>query len=501
MDTFEEILAAIHDGIPPKEIADQVAWEDVSEEDREQLLIAARELGDDQAGYQLFLLLNSLSQDEWFTLRVLGYAIQHPVLILADRQNTLRTMRRILDRVRTKVEAEKHAQENMGWERLFEAAYFVLSAQVCEEAGNVKEALRNYRQAQSIYQELGFNQPQSKIAGEINRLQPVAAPARPSSPPAGQPAKPAAVTPATPSVARKTTPAAAPATPNAVKGNPAPAASQPAAVPPRVEPTPAAPAPAVSQQVETERLAVQIQAQNRALSDLQSRVRQLQEQRDRLTKEIAAQEERLKAIRQPAAAAPGVPTTMRSPSTPVTSTGTPGQNRGSPAQDQETADQITALSRQVRHLQEELRIEKENNQRLLQQNRQSASQPKPAGADAHPLPAQELEELRQKISEAQTEDERLKEQIQQKQARLEKLEQLGQQKEALLQEIADLKRKVKDMLRDQENLSTQQDELEERRRKRTSELEKLDSEIHARTIEKQKLEEQIQKGLLKKNGV
>jgi hypothetical protein len=474
METFEEILAAIHAGIPPKEIADQVAWEDVSEEDREQLLIAARELGDDQAGYQLFLLLNALSQDEYFTLRVLGYAIQHPMLILADRQNTLRTMRRILDRVRTKVEAEKQVQEKLGWERLFEAAYFVLSAQVCEEAGNVKEALRNYRQAQAIYQDLGFNQPLQKIATEIKRLQPVVAPARSSPPPAAQPTRPAAAPPAT---AAKITPAPASPAASAPKATPPPAAVQSAAVPAaRIAPTPAVtPVPAASQQVETERLAAQIQAQNRALSDLQARVRQLQEQRERLSKEIAAQEERLKANRQPLPAASAAATTL-------------AQNKASMPPDQEQADQITALSRQVRHLQEELRIEKENNQRLIAQNRQAASQIKPAGADSRPLPAQELEELRQKINEAQAEDERLKEQIQQKQARLEKLEQLGMQKEALLQEIAELKRKVKDMLRDQENLSTQQDELEERRRKRTSELEKLDSEIHARTIEKQKLE-------------
>ncbi len=480
MDTFEDILAAIHTGIPPKEIADQITWEDVSEEDREQLLIAARELGDDQAGYQLFLLLNALSQDEWYTLRVLGYAIQHPILILADRQNTLRTMRRILDRVRAKVEAEKQAQENMGWERLFEAAYFVLSAQVCAEAGNVKEALRNYRQAQAIYQDLGFNKPMQKILAEMKRLQPVAASARPATPPvAQQPSKPAAAPAVT---TTKITPAPATPAQNVPGNNPAPAALQPAVAAPKIEPLPAtAPAPAASQQAETERLAAQIQAQNRALSDLQSRIRQLQEQRDRLGKEIAAQEERLKASRQPAPA-------------------TPAPNKVTALPDQEQADQITALSRQIRHLQDELRIEKENSQRLLQQNRQAASQPKPAGAEPRPLPTQELEELRQKISEAQAEDERLKEQIQQKQARLEKLEQLGMQKEALLQEIAELKRKVKDMLRDQENLSTQQDELEERRRKRVSELEKLDSEIHARTIEKQKLEEQIQHGLHKKDN-
>ena len=473
METFEEILAAIHAGIPPKEIADQVTWEDVSEDDREQLLIAARELGDDQAGYQLFLLLNALSQDEWFTLRVLGYAIQHPILILADRQNTLRTMRRVLDRVRTKVAAETKTQEKLGWERLFEAAYFVLSAQVCEEAGNVKEALRIYRQAQAIYQELGFSQPLQKIMIEIKRLQPVVAPAKPPSPSPAQPAKPV-VAPAP--VAVKISPAPAAPAPNIPKTNPSPAATQSAVVPPKVETTAtAAPVPAVSQQAETERLAAQIQAQNRALSDLQSRIRQLTEQRDRLAKEIAVQEERLKVSRLPAPAAsmPSIPSV---------------QNKAAPAPDQEQADQITALSRQIRHLQEELRIEKENNQRLIAQNRQAASQIKPASTDPRPLPVQEWEELRQKITEAQAEDERLKEQIQQKQARLEKLEQLGQQKEALLQEIADLKRKVKDMLRDQENLSTQQDELEERRRKRTSELEKLDSEIHARTIEKQKLE-------------
>jgi hypothetical protein len=480
METFEDILAAIHAGIPPREIADQVTWEEVSEEDREQLLIAARELGDDQAGYQLFLLLNALSQDEWFTLRVLGYAIQHPILILADRQNTLRTMRRTLDRVRTKVEAETHVQKKSGWERLFEAAYFVLSAQVCEEAGNDKEALRNYQQAQAIYQELGFSQPLQKIMVEIKRLQPVVAPAKAPSPPAAPPSKPAA---ALGPVATKITSAPAAPAVNLPRTDPAPAASHPAAVPARVEPPPpAVSAPSPSQPAETERLAAQIQAQNRALSDLHSRIRQLTDQRDRLGKEIAAQEERLKAGRQPASAASV-------------------QNKAVPGPDQEQADQLTALSRQIRHLQEELRIEKENNQRLIAQNRQAASQIKPAGTDSRPLPVQELEELRQKITEAQAEDELLKEQIQQKQARLEKLEQLGQQKEALLQEIADLKRKVKDMLRDQENLSTQQDELEERRRKRTSELEKLDSEIHARTIEKQKLEEQIQKGLLKKNGV
>ena len=485
METFEEILAAIHAGIPPKEIADQITWEDVSEEDREQLLIAARELGDDQAGYQLFLLLNALSQDEWFTLRVLGYAIQHQILILADRQNTLRTMRRTLDRVRARVESEKQAHEKLGWERLFEAAYFVLSAQVCEEAGNVKEALRNYRQAQAIYQELGFSQPLQKIMSEIKRLQPVVAPAKAPLASAAQPSKPVA-TPAP--IATKITPAPATPAPNLPRTEPASATPHPAAVPPRIEPPPlSVSTPPASQQAETERLAAQIQAQNRALSDLQSRIRQLTEQRDRLAKEITAQEERLKASRQPTPTA----------STPsITSV----QNKAAPAPEQEQADQITALSRQIRHLQEELRIEKENNQRLIAQNRQAASQIKPASTDPRPLPVQELEELRQKITEAQAEDERLKEQIQQKQARLEKLEQLGMQKETLLQEIAELKRKVKDMLRDQENLSTQQDELEERRRKRASELEKLDSEIHARTIEKQKLEDQIQLGMRKKDN-
>jgi hypothetical protein len=471
METFEEILAAVHAGIPPKEIASQIAWEDVSEEDREQLLIAARELGDNQAGYQLFLLLNSLSKDEWFTLRVLGYAIQHPVLILADRQNTLRTMRRILDRVRARVESEKQAHEKLGWERLFEAAYFVLSAQVCEEAGNVKEALRNYRQAQAIYQELGFSQPLQKIMSEIKRLQPVVAPAKAPLASAAQTSKPVA---APGPVTAKTTPAPAAPAPNLPRTEPAPATPHPAAVPPRVEPSPpAVTAPAASQQAETERLAAQIQAQNRALSDLQSRIRQLTEQRDRLAKEITTQEERLKAIRQP------TPTASMPSITSV-------QNKAAPAPDQEQADQITALSRHVRHMQDQLRIEKENSQRLLQQNRQAASQPKPAGVDPRPIPVQELEELQQKIGEARAEDERLKEQIQQKQARLEKLEQLSMQKEALLQEIAELKRKVKDMLHDQENLSTQQEELEDRRRKRTSELEKL--------------EEQIQQGLRKKDN-
>jgi len=483
MDTFEEILAAIHAGIPPKEIAVQIAWEDVSEDDREQLLIAARELGDDQAGYQLFLLLNALSQDEWYTLRVLGYAIQHPLLILADRQNTLRTMRRILDRVRLKVEKETKTQEKPGWERLFEAAYFVLSAQVCEEAGNLKEALRNYRLAQTIYQELGFSQPLQKISTEVKRLQPVAPPAKAPSPPVSQPAKP--VTPSA-TLTQKIAPAPASPPQNISRTDPPPTTPPPAAASLKVEHAPA-PAPAASQQAETERLAAQIQAQNRALSDLQSRIRQLQEQRERLAKEIAAQEERLKASRQPAPPALAASSAL-------------SQNKATAPPDQEHTDQITALSRQIRHLQEELRIEKENNQRLLQQDRQAASQSKPAGAGTPPLPAQELEELCQKIAEAQAEDERLKEQIQQKQARLEKLEQLGQQKEALLQEIAELKRKVKDMLRDQENLSTQQDELEERRRKRASELEKLDSEIHARTIEKQKLEEQIQLGTRKKDN-
>ena len=474
METFEEILAAIHAGIPPKEIAAEVAWEEVSEEDREQLLTAARELGDDQAGYQLFLLLNTLSQDEWFTLRVLGYAIQHPTLILADRQNTLKTMHRILDRVRAKIESEPQAQEKLGWQRLFEAAYFVLNAEICEEAGNLKEALQNYRQAQAIYQQLGFSRPLQKINSEIKRLQPApASPAKPSPPPFTPAPKPAAAPPATAAKVNSTPVTQAPSPP-------------PAAVPPKTETT-----PPVSQQAETERLAAQILAQNRALSDLQARIRQLQDQRDRLSKEITSHEERLKTSRQLPPAAPPAPASGPPPPT--------AEERNKAAQlEQERADQITALTRQVRHLQEELRIEKENNQRLLQQNRQAASQPKQIAADPRPLPAQELEELRQKISEARAEDERLKEQIQQKQARLEKLEQLGMQKEALLQEIAELKRKAKDMLHDLENLSAQQDELEDRRRKRASELEKLDSEIHARTVEKEKLEKQIQPGPTKK---
>ncbi len=299
METFEDILAAIHAGIPPKEIASQVAWEEITEEDREQLLTAAREMGDDPSGYQLFLALNAISQDEWFTLRVLGYAIQHPTLILADRQNTLKTMRRILDRLQAKLDADPQSQENLGWQRLFEAAYFVLNAQICEQAGNVTEALQNYRRAHIIYQELGFSQPLQKVAGEIKRLQPVPAIAKPPAPPA-----------------LKVTP------------SPAPPSS---ALPPKPEPTPVVePAPVVSQQAETERLAAQIQAQNRALSELQARIRQLQGQRDRLTSEIAVQEERLKTSPQP----------------------DPAHRQAAPP-DQEQVDQITALTRQVRRLQED----------------------------------------------------------------------------------------------------------------------------------------------------
>lgn len=104
MDTVEEILAAVEDGISAKEIASQLTWESLAEDEREGLLATARSLEGSQHGYELLVLLYTLSQDDWFTARVLGYVVGHPSLAQAERQNTLKTMRRLLDRTRARLD-------------------------------------------------------------------------------------------------------------------------------------------------------------------------------------------------------------------------------------------------------------------------------------------------------------------------------------------------------------------------------------------------------------
>jgi len=420
MDTVEEILAAIDDGISPKEIASQLTWESLAEDEREQLLATARELGSSQHGYELLVLLYTLSQDDWFTARVLGYVVEHPSLAQAERQNTLKTMRRLLDKTRTRLAGLKDAGQKLRWQQLYEAGYLALAAQVAEEDGRLDEALENYRQALAIYQELGFSQAADRVDRSIQANLTARLPLK--------------VAPPAPLVRLPRSTVHAGARP---------------LVPPPGEPDqPAAPPP----QTEPERLAAQIKAQAQTLTELVAKTKEKQEQHERLSREVAALEQKARNRRLDL-------------EVPAKENGVSEKNPVS--KDNPAAQKLEKLR--------------------LSENRPA---PKTSASPQAGI-SQELEELKSQLSEAREEEEQLSQRIQQKQVRLKKLEQLGMQKENLLQEVADLKRRLREMTRELETLTTQKQEVELEHKRRRAELEKLDSEIHARTIEKQKREKNI----------
>jgi HAMP domain-containing protein len=435
MDIVEEILAAIEDGISPKEIASQLTWESLTEDEREQLLASARELGGSQHGYELLVLLYTLSQDDWFTARVLGYVVGHPSLAQAERQNTLKTLRRLLDKTRTRLAGLKDAGQKLRWQQLYEAGYLALTAQVAEEDGRLDEALKNYRQALAIYQELGFAQ----AAERIDRLIQANLTARP-------PLK-----------------AAPPAAPVRLPRSTVHAGARPPGPPPGVPDQPAAPPP----QTELERLAAQIKAQAQTLNELVAKTKEKQEQHERLSREVTALEQKARSRQQDLEV--------------------PAKENGFSEKSPVSKDNPAA--QRLENLRQELATEKERSTQLLGKLRLSENRPAlktPASPQVEV--SQELEELKSQLSEAREEEEQLAHRIQQKQVRLEKLEQLGMQKENLLQEVAALKRQLREMTRELETLTTQKQEVELEHKRRRAELEKLDSEIHSRSIEKQKME-------------
>lgn len=438
MDTVEEILAAIEGGISPKEIASQLTWESLAEDEREQLLASARELGGSQHGYELLVLLYTLSQDDWFTARVLGYVVGHPSLAQAERQNTLKTLHRLLEKTRTHLADLKDAGQKLRWQQLYEAGYLALAAQVAEDDGRLDEALENYRQALAIYQELGFVQAAERIDRSIHANL-TARPPLKMAPPAPLVRLP-----------RSTVHAGA----------------RPPVPPPGVPDQPVA----AHSQTETEKLAVQIKTQAQTLTELVVKIKEKQEQYERLSREMAALEQKAKSRRQDLEA-------------PVIEN---GFSEKSPVSTDKPASQ------KLEKLLQELVTEKERSAQLLEklrlsENRMAFKTPTSPQADI----SQKLEEVKSQLSEAHEEEEQLAQRIKQKQVRLEKLEQLGIQKKNLLQEVADLKRRLREMTRELETLTTQKQEVELEHKRRRAELEKLDSEIHARTIEKQKLEKKI----------
>ncbi|MBE3039092.1 MAG: hypothetical protein IMZ62_09815, partial [Chloroflexi bacterium] len=255
MDTVEEILAAIEDGISPKEIASQLTWESLAEYEREQLLETARNLGGSRHGYELLVLLYTLSQDDWFTARVLGHVVGHPSLAQAERQNTLKTLRRLLDKTRARLEGLKDAGQKLRWQQLYEAGYLALAAQVAEEDGRLDGALENYRQALAIYQELGFSQAAERVDRSIQANLTTRPPLK----------------------------AAPPTTPVRLPRSTVHTGARPRVPPPGVPDQPAAPLP----QTEAEKLAAQIKAQAQTLNELVAKVKEKQEQHERLGRVVA----------------------------------------------------------------------------------------------------------------------------------------------------------------------------------------------------------------------
>jgi hypothetical protein len=453
MDTVEEILAAIEDSISPIEIASQLTWESLAEYEREQLLAAARNLGGSQHGYELLVLLYTLSQDDWFTARVLGHVVRHPSLSQAERQNTLKTLRRLLDKTRAHLAGLPEADQKLRWQQLYEAGYLALAAQVAEEDGRLDGALENYRQSLAIYQELGFSQAAERVDRSIQANLTTRPPLK----------------------------AAPPTTPVRLPRSTVHAGARPRVPPPGVPDKPVAPPP----QTEAEKQAAQIKAQAQTLNELIAKVKEKQEQHERLGREVVALEQKAKSLR------------IAEETRLKEETGFSGKN---PVSKEDATEETwffgknpvskeNPVTRQLEKLRQELKAEKERSAQLLEKLFQSEDRPAPKTPTSPQAEvSQELEELKSQLSEARDEEEQLSQRIQQKHIRLEKLVQLGMQKENLLQEVADLKRQLREMARELETLNAQKQEVELEHRRRRAELEKLASEIHARNIEKQKRE-------------
>ncbi len=286
MSKVAEILAALELGIPPRELAQQVNWETLQEGEADQLLDEARRMGAHPLAYQLLMLLYLISKEDEYTVRVLGYAAQHPALSAENRQNTLRTMRRALDRSRARIEAAPDAAEHLPMQQLYEAAYFALNAQVLEAAGDGEKALQNFESAHAIYQSLGYGLAAERVGLEVERLrrelarlrlEQAAAPVQPRPRPSGPPLEP-------PPPPEEDDASLQPLPGPSVRQPLRPAALRRS--PPAVEETPAG-------EAEDERMAL--------LAELESEIQAQTARRDALAREIASLEQRQQqSARRPA---------------------------------------------------------------------------------------------------------------------------------------------------------------------------------------------------------
>lgn len=188
MQRTESVLAALREGHSNRDVLESLEDAPLTPDELEQLLRQARELEDARLAYQVLMLIYSAAQDEWFRLRVLGYAAAHPGVTLSTRQNTLRSMERLLDQMTQLLEQDDQGDEQAAWLRLFGAGYELLVGQVNEQAGQAEESLAAYEGAAETYRELGYLPAAQRVERRLKRLQPAPAPA-----PSPQPSSTASV--------------------------------------------------------------------------------------------------------------------------------------------------------------------------------------------------------------------------------------------------------------------------------------------------------------------
>jgi hypothetical protein len=396
MSTVDDIQEAIQQGVTPQKLAEQVDWKTLSTDERDDLLDTARSLNEDPQGYELLKLLFLISQDNEYTTRVLGYIAQHTALDATTRQKTLRSMRRMLDKLRPQMSsADSESAEEAPMYRLYDAAYQVLNGQVLSELGSHQEALRSIQQAVDIYTTLGFTQPLARLEKELRRLRTLLS--QPQSLYGEQPA------------ARRgqTNQGDAPNQPHP-SVQPASQASHPAVhtaytLPPKVE-------------SEDEGMAV--------LAELQTEIEKQQLRREQLRREVNNLEQRLKS---------------------------------SPAQPAEFIGERSSQGQQrIEALQNQLKEERERNQQLQQQLRQHPAQAQIASQQRDVL-RREMAEIKEQINAGREENESLQQQIEQKQNRL---DEVSVQRETLHNEITELRRQAKELLHEIDKLKAEKQDLE-----------------------------------------
>lgn len=188
MQITDWILAQLQSGQQPDAVAKELVEHRLSMPQWDALIQSAKEMGAN-ADVQPFLLTlfhAARVENDWLYLRILGIIAQNPAFDMRERQNTLTSMEKRLNRLeklqQTNPDAETEEQLSE-----YNAYLLVLKGSLHVERGETAQARLLYQEAREIYDDLGNASFVTWLDSQLKKLAPTPQPAQPQ-PDQSQPA-------------------------------------------------------------------------------------------------------------------------------------------------------------------------------------------------------------------------------------------------------------------------------------------------------------------------